>query len=82
MKKILFVIHTLQVGGAEKILINILRNIDKTKYDVTLLAIVNDGLYIDEVKKIDGININIYLIHFVNSHKVKKRQKFICSKGR
>ena len=33
MKKVLFVIHTLQVGGAERALINVLRHIDKSKYE-------------------------------------------------
>lgn len=55
MKKVLFVVHTLQVGGAERVLINLLKNIDKNKFDITVLAIVNDGIYIDEVKKIEGV---------------------------
>lgn len=55
MKKVLFVVHTLQVGGAERVLINLLKKIDKTKFDITVLAIVNDGIYIDEVKNIEGV---------------------------
>ena len=55
MKKILFVVHTLQVGGAEKVLLNILKNINKSKYDITVLAIVNDGIYVQDVKNIKGI---------------------------
>ena len=55
MKKILFVLHTLQAGGAEKVFINLLKHINKDKYDVTVLAIVNDGLYIEELKKIDKV---------------------------
>ena len=54
MKKILFVANTLQFGGAERILINILKNIDKTKYDITVLALVNYGVLVDEVKNIEG----------------------------
>lgn len=55
MKKVLFVANTLQVGGAEKILINVLKNIDKSKYDVTVLALVDYGVLVDEVKSIDGV---------------------------
>lgn len=55
MKKILFVANTLQFGGAERILINVLENIDKSKYDVTVLALVDYGVLVDEVKNIDGV---------------------------
>ena len=55
MKNVLFVANTLQIGGAERILVNILKNIDKTKYDVTFLALVNYGVLVKEIKKIHGI---------------------------
>ena len=55
MKKILFVANTLQVGGAEKILLNVVRNIDKTKFEVTVLALVEYGILVDEIKKIEGV---------------------------
>ena len=55
MKKVLFVVHTLQMGGAEKVLLNLLKNLNKEKYDITVLAIVNDGIYIDELKKIEKV---------------------------
>ena len=56
MKRVLFVVHTLQIGGAERALINILNNIDKSKFSITVLALVDDGVLVDEVKKIKGIN--------------------------
>ncbi len=43
MKKILFLISTLDTGGAEKILVDTVNNIDKTKYDVTLQTITDRG---------------------------------------
>ena len=55
MKKVLFVADTLQFGGAEKVLLTLLKNIDKKKYDVTALALVNYGVLINEIKKIEGI---------------------------
>ena len=54
-KKLLFVVHTLQIGGAEKILVNILKYISKRKYDITVLALVDDGVFVDEVKNIEGV---------------------------
>ena len=32
-KKVLFLIHTLQVGGAEKVLVNLVNNMDDKKFD-------------------------------------------------
>jgi hypothetical protein len=41
--KILFLIHTLQVGGAERVLIDTVNRLDKTKFDVTVMTVVNVG---------------------------------------
>ena len=38
-KKILFWIHTLSVGGAEKVLVNLVNNMDKTKFDITVISV-------------------------------------------
>ena len=43
MKKILFLIHDLGQGGAEKVLINLVNNIDKTKFDITLMSLFDVG---------------------------------------
>ncbi len=51
MKKIVFLIDSLDGGGAEKILLNIVKNIDKKKYEVDIITIFNRGVYIDEVRK-------------------------------
>lgn len=42
--KILFVIHDLSVGGAEKVLINLVNNMDYLKFDVTVLALFDEGV--------------------------------------
>lgn len=44
MKKILFVIHDLSHGGAEKVLVNLVNNLDKTKFDVSVLALFAGGV--------------------------------------
>lgn len=43
MKKILFLIHDLCGGGAERVLCNLVNNLDKTKFDVTVCALFNVG---------------------------------------
>ena len=54
MTKILFLIPTLMHGGAEKVLVNLVNNLDKTKYEVTLFSIfdvgVNKEFLLPEVK--------------------------------
>lgn len=43
-KKILFVIPTLGGGGAEKVLVKLVNNLDNTKYDITLFAMFGGGV--------------------------------------
>ena len=45
MKKILFLNHTLGVGGAEKVLVNLVNGLDKTKYDVTVMTVIDTGIF-------------------------------------
>ena len=42
--KVLFLIHTLGGGGAEKVLVNLVNNLDREKYDVTLMTIIDTGI--------------------------------------
>lgn len=44
MKKVLFFIHDLGQGGAEKVLVNLVNNIDATKFDVTVVSIFGGGV--------------------------------------
>ena len=44
MKKILFLIHDLGQGGAEKVLVNLVNNMDTNKFDITVLALFGGGI--------------------------------------
>ena len=44
MIKILFLIHDLGPGGAEKVLVNLVNNMDRTKFDVSLVALFGGGI--------------------------------------
>lgn len=44
MQKILFLIHDLGPGGAEKVLINLVNNMDKSKFDITVHSLFDEGV--------------------------------------
>ena len=44
MKKILFFIPTLAQGGAEKVLVNLVNNMDKSKFDITVQTLFAGGV--------------------------------------
>lgn len=44
MKKILFLIHDLGPGGAEKVLVNLVNNMDREKFDITVMALFDVGV--------------------------------------
>lgn len=48
-KKLLFIINSLGGGGAEKALIEFLRHVDCTRYDVSLCLVFNEGCYLNDV---------------------------------
>ncbi len=44
MKKILFMIPSLGHGGAEKVLVNLVNNMDREQFDITVLALFDGGV--------------------------------------
>lgn len=44
MKKVLFLIHDLSVGGAEKVLVNLVNNMDASKFDITVMTLFDVGV--------------------------------------
>ncbi len=49
MKNILFVIYNLTSGGAERSLVNLLNEIDYSKYNISLLMFEKKGIYLNQV---------------------------------
>lgn len=62
-KKVLFLIGSLEGGGAEKTLTDLVENLDNKKYDITVVSIYDKGIYIDEIKK------HAHYKSLLNSHK-------------
>lgn len=44
MIKILFLIHDLGPGGAEKVLVNLVNNMDKKLFDITVMSLFGGGI--------------------------------------
>ena len=44
MKKVLFLIHDLGGGGAEKVLVSLVNNMDSSKFDITVIALFGGGV--------------------------------------
>lgn len=44
MKKILFLIHDLGQGGAEKVLVNLVNNLDRSKFDISVTVLFGGGV--------------------------------------
>ncbi|MCI8417926.1 MAG: glycosyltransferase [Lachnospiraceae bacterium] len=58
MKRILFVIGSLKGGGAEKVLLETVKGLNKEKYSITVMPIWEAGIYLEEMKsyvKVIGI---------------------------
>ena len=50
-KKLLFCSYSLDIGGIENALINLLNNMDYSKYDVDLILERKEGLLLDRLNK-------------------------------
>lgn len=77
-KKILFTAYSLDIGGIESALINMLKMFDYNKYDVTLLLEKKEGIFLDDVPK--EVKIEEYKISDNKNpiiRKIKNRLKLI-----
>ena len=62
-KKILVLMPALPGGGAEKVLIDILKNIDYTAYAVTLFLEYREGVYLQDIPE----NVEVLSLHGRNN---------------
>ena len=47
MIKVLFLIHDLGQGGAEKVLVNLVNNMDLTRFDVSVIALFGSSVVLN-----------------------------------
>lgn len=63
MKKVLFIMPDLPSGGAEKLLIDVLRRIDNSRYQVSLLLEYRQGVYLNDIPS----HVEVLSIHGENN---------------
>jgi glycosyltransferase involved in cell wall biosynthesis len=70
-KKILFLIHTLGAGGAEKALVNLVNNMNYKRYDITVMTVINTGKFRNDLNR-NIIYKTMLNIPFLNNKKESK----------
>ncbi len=71
MIKVLFLIHDLGQGGAEKVLVNLVNNMDRTEFEITVMSLFGGGVNEQFLKK-DVRYISVFPKPFPgNSHIMK-----------
>ena len=68
MKKVLFAINNLEGGGAEKVLVDLVNNLNKKKYTVDLFLIDKTGVFLEKLDK----DIKV-LSSYIENHPLKER---------
>ncbi len=76
MKKILFLISTLSGGGAEKVLVNLVNNLNSEKYDITVQTIWDIGKH----KKNLNENIRYKSLNSANNSILKRLKGYLILK--
>lgn len=71
-KKVLFMTPHLGGGGAEKVIVDVLNNLDSNKFDITLILLQNKGIHIKNLKS------NIKVKYLINDNKFKIKIQEYC----
>jgi glycosyltransferase involved in cell wall biosynthesis len=66
MIRICFLIRQWNQGGAQRQLLNLLREMDKTKYDISVLSFYGGGIYEEEIKQLPNVKY----------HNLRKRNRW------
>ena len=73
-KKIIFFMANLHAGGAERVTTNIIRQVDKEQFDITLLIVSKEGEYLNDIPSyVDIVNLDIKRVLF----SIFKLRKFL-----
>lgn len=92
MKKVLFFIPNLMHGGAEKVLVNLVNNLDRMKYDITVFTLFDEGVnkkylkddirykyFFKKIFKGNSIILKLFKPEFLYKHIIKDKYDVIVS---
>lgn len=92
MKKVLFFIPNLMHGGAEKVLVNLVNNLDRMKYDITVYTLFDEGVnkkylkddisyryFLKKIFKGNSIILKLFKPEFLYKHIIKDKYDVIVS---
>lgn len=68
-KKVLFLIECMAIGGAEKVLIDLVNNLNKDIYDVTVIKVYKENIYNQNAKFATEFNDNVTVKYLCNNEK-------------
>ena len=90
MKKVLFFIPNLMHGGAEKVLVNLVNNLDRMKYDITVYTLFDEGVnkkylkddisyryFLKKIFKGNSIILKLFKPEFLYKHIIKDKYDVI-----
>lgn len=82
-KKLLFTAYSLEIGGIETALVNLLNRLDYTNYDVTLILEKKEGIFLEKIpKEVEVLEYRISTNKFTPFRKIANRMKLISWKNK
>lgn len=80
MKKLVYFSHGLSANGIETFLVNVLQKIDKTKYGVTVIIAIDEGVETLHGQRVRDMGVRV--IHAGDLDSVKKKLEYIRNVNR
>lgn len=80
MKKLVYFSHGLSANGIETFLVNVLRKLDKTKYDVTVIIGIDEGVETLHGQSVRDMGVRV--IHAGDLDSVRKKFEYIKNVNR
>lgn len=77
MKKIVFVTHGLSANGIETFLINILRKMDKSRFDVSVIIAIDNGVF--SIHEQELADMGIHILHTCDLDGISKKLQYVKS---
>ncbi|MBP9988236.1 MAG: hypothetical protein KBT46_01930, partial [Ruminococcus sp.] len=74
-KRLLYFSHGLSANGIESFLVNVLKIIDKDKYDITVIIAIDEG--VECLHEQTVLDLGVKVIHAGDLDSIKKKYQYI-----